>query len=128
MYAKVPNNIRDLFAHERIGNAYMQFLALITSFGVCLLAFHTAGFKPIILAVPLLIVGAGVMIIGFVRLGARAFNLFDPTNLSYSLFEKLGKSHRQMQVGGYQWSNQSFQDHAHKNAQIGIEPSLLYRK
>ena len=51
MYAKVPNNIRDLFAHERIGNAYMQFLALLTSFGVCLLAFHTVGFKPIILAV-----------------------------------------------------------------------------
>ena len=61
------------------------------------------------------------MIIGFVRLGARAFNLFDPTNLSYSLFEKLRKLHKQMQVGGYRWSNQSFQNHAHKNAQIDIE-------
>lgn len=61
------------------------------------------------------------MIIGFVRLGARAFNLFDPTNLSFSLFEKLGKLHKQMQAGGYQWSDQSFQNHAHKNAQISIE-------
>ena len=121
MYAKVPNNIRDLFAHERVGNAYMRLLASLTTFGVCLLAFHTVGFKPIILAIPLLIVGAGVMIIGFIRLGARAFNLFDPTNLSYSLFEKLGKLHKQMQAGGYQWSDQSFQNHAHKNAQIGIE-------
>ena len=121
IYAKVPNNIRDLLAQERFGNAYMRSLALLISFSVCLLAFHTAGLDPIILAIPLLIIGAGFMIIGFVRLGARAFNLFDPTNLSYSLFEKLGKSHRQMQVGSYQWSNQSFQDRAHKNAQINIE-------
>ena len=85
MYAKVPNNIRDLFAHERVGIAYMRLLASLTSFGVCLLAFHTAGFEPIILAIPLLIAGAGLMIVGFVRLGARAFNLFDPTTLSYSL-------------------------------------------
>ena len=121
IYAKFPNNIRDLLAHEKLGSAYMRLLALITFFGVCLLIFHTAGLEPIILAMPLLIVGAGVMIIGFVRLGARAFNLFDPTNLSYSLFEKLRKLHKQMQVGGYQWSNQSFQNHAHKNAQIDIE-------
>ena len=121
IYAKFPNNIRDLLAHEKLGNAYMRLLALITFFGVCLLIFHTAGLEPIILAMPFLIVGAGVMIIGFVRLGARAFNLFDPTNLAYSLFEKLGKLHKQMQVGGYQWSNQSFQDLAHKNAQIDIE-------
>ncbi len=121
IYAKVPNNVRDLFAQERVGNAYMRLLASLTSFGVCLLAFHTAGFEPIIFTIPLLIVGAGVMIIGFIRLGARAFNLFDPTTLSYSLFENLRKLHKQMQAGGYQWSNESFQNHAHKNAQIDIE-------
>lgn len=121
MYAKVPNNIRDLFAHERVGHAYMRLLASLTSFGVCLLAFHTAGFEPIILAIPLLIMGAGMMIIGFVRLGARAFNLFDPTNLSGSLFENLGKLHRQMQAGGYRWFDRSFQNHAHRRAQTTID-------
>ena len=121
MYAKVPNNIRDLFAHERVGHAYMRLLASLTSFGVCLLAFHTAGFEPIILAIPLLIMGAGMMIIGFVRLGARAFNLFDPTNLSGSLFENLGKLHRQMQAGGYRWFDRSFQNHAHRRAQATID-------
>ena len=103
------------------GIAYMRLLASLTSFGVCLLAFHTVGFEPIILAIPLLIVGSGVMIIGFIRLGARAFNLFDPTNLSFSLFEKLGKLHKQMQAGGYRWTDESFQNHAHKNAQVDIE-------
>ena len=39
IYATVPNNIRDLLAHEQIGNAYMRLLALLTSFAVCLLRF-----------------------------------------------------------------------------------------
>ena len=121
IYAKFPNNIRDLFAHEKFGNAYMRLLALITLFGVCLLIFHTAGLEPIILAMPLLIVGAGVMIIGFVRLGARAFYLFDPTSLSHSLFDRLQQCHRQMQAGGYRWLDQSFQSSSHRVAQRNMD-------
>ena len=121
IYATVPNNIRDLLAHEQIGNAYMRILALLTSFAVCLLAFHTIGLEPIILAIPLLIVGAGVMIIGFVQLGGRAFYLFDPTSLAHSLFARLQQCHKQMQAGGYRWSDQSFQRHSHKIAQNDID-------
>ena len=121
IYAKFPNNIRDLLAHEKLGNAYMRLLALITFFGVCLLIFHTAGLEPIILAMPLLIVGAGVMIIGFVRLGARAFYLFDPTSLSHSLFDRLQQCHRQMQAGGYRWLDQSFQSSSHRVAQRNMD-------
>ena len=94
IYAKVPNNIRELLAQERFGNAYMRTLALFTSFSVCLLAFHTAGLEPIILAISLLILGAILMIFGFIRLGARAFNLFDPINLSSNLFVELQHLHR----------------------------------
>ena len=86
IYARVPNNIRDLLAQEQVGNAYMRSLAVLTSLAVCLLAFHAVGFKPVILAMPLLLLGTGLMIIGFVRLGARAFYLFDPTSLSNHLF------------------------------------------
>ena len=121
IYARVANNIRDLLAQEQIGNTYMRMLALLTSFGVCLLAFHTAGFDPIILAIPLLILGAGVMIIGFVRLGARAFYFFDPTLLSDRLFKQLRQCYLQVQAGGYQWSDQSFQNHAHGRAQDAID-------
>ena len=121
IYAKVPNNIRGLLAQERFGNAYMRTLALFTSFSVCLLAFHTAGFEPIILAIPLLILGAILMIFGFIRLGARAFNLFDPINLSSNLFVELQHLHRQVQVGGYRWSDQSFQHRFHKIAQGNID-------
>ena len=121
IYARVPNNIRDLLAQEQIGNAYMRLLALLTSFAVCLLAFHTLGLAPIVLAIPLLILGAGVMIIGFVRLGARAFYFFDPTILSHRLFKQLFQCHRQVQAGGYRWFDRSFQNHAHRRAQTTID-------
>ena len=120
IYAKVPNNIRDLLAQERVGNAYMRFLAVFTSLGVCLLTFYALGLEPIILTMPLLLLGAGLMIIGFVRLGARAFHLFDPTTLSGSLFKQLQQCYLQMQAGGYRWSDQSFQNHAHRVAQNAI--------
>lgn len=121
IYAKEPNNIRDLLAEDRVGNAYMRYLAGLTFFGVCLLAFHTLGLEPVILAVPIFTLGAGLVIVGFVRLGARAFYLFDPTSLSYRLFEQLRRCHLQMQVGGYRWSDQSFQKHAHRVAQTAID-------
>ncbi|RKU31109.1 hypothetical protein C6497_02930 [Candidatus Poribacteria bacterium] len=121
IYARLPNDIRDLLAKEQVGNVYMRLLAFLTSFGVCLLAFHTVGFEPIILAIPLLIIGAGVMIIGFVRLGARAFYFFDPTILSQCLFKQLFRCHRQVQAGGYRWFDRSFQNHAHRRAQTTID-------
>ena len=121
IYAKAPNNIRDLLAQDRVGNAYMRYLAVLTYFGVCLLAFHSVGLEPVVLAVPLFLLGSGLVIIGFVRLGARAFYLFDPTSLSYRLFEQLRQCHIQMQAGGYRWSDQSFQNHAHRVAQTAID-------
>lgn len=121
IYARVPNNIRDLLAKEQVGNVYMRLLAFLTSFAVCLLAFRTLGFELIVLAIPLLILGAGVMIIGFVRLGARAFYFFDPTILSHRLFNQLFQCHRQVQAGGYRWFDQSFQDHTHRRAQTTID-------
>ena len=121
IYAQVPNNIRSLLAREQAGNAYMRSLAVLTFVGVCLLAFHAVGREPVILAIPLLALSAGFIIIGFVRLGTRAFYLSDPTALSGHLFEQLGRCHLQVQVGGYRWSDRSFQNHAHKGAQEAIE-------
>ena len=121
IYARVPNNIRDLLAQERFGNAYMRFLAGFTYFGVCLLAFHSVGLKPIILAIPLFLLGGGLAIIGFVRLGTRAFYLFDPTMLSQRLFEQLHRCHVQAQAGSFRWSDISFQQHAHKVANTSID-------
>ena len=121
IYAKVPNNMRDLLAKEPLGNAYMRFLAVLTFFGVCLLTFHALGFEPVLLATLSLPIGAGLMIIGFVRLGMRAFHLFDPTTLSHSIFKDLRQLYLQMQASGHRWSDQSFQNHAHGVAQISLD-------
>jgi hypothetical protein len=108
IYAKVPNNIRGLLAKEQVGNAYMRCIAVFTYFGVCLLIFHALGLEPVILAIPMLLLGTGFIIIGFVRLGTRAFSLSDPTALSGHLFEQLRQCYLQVQAGGYRWSDQSF--------------------
>ena len=121
IYAKVPNNIRDLLAQDQVGNAYMRFLAGLTYFGVCLLAFHSVGLKPIILAIPLFLLCGGLAIIGFVRLGTRAFYLFDPTVLSQHLFVQLHRCHVQAQAGSFRGFDESFQNHAHKVAQTSID-------
>ena len=121
IYAQVPNNIRSLLVQEQAGNAYMRSLAVLTFVGVCLLAFHAAGREPVILAIPLLALSAGFIIIGFVRLGTRAFYLSDPTALSGRLFEQLGQCHLRVQAGGYRWSDRSFQDQAHRIAQDTIK-------
>ena len=121
IYAEVSNDIRILLAQEQAGNAYMRSLAVLTFVGVCLLAFHAAGLEPVILAIPLLALSAGFIIIGFVRLGTRAFYLSDPTALSGRLFKQLGQCHRRVQAGDYRWSDQSFQNHAHERAQKAIK-------
>ncbi len=120
-YAKVPNNIRGLLAKEQVGNAYMRNLALLTFFSLCLLIFHIVGRDPLILAIPMLLIGAGLMILGFVLLGARTFNLFDPTILSGTIFKRLQQSYKQIQAGGFRWSDKSFQSYFHRVAQESID-------
>ena len=58
IYAKVPNNIRDLLAQERIGNVYMNFLSFITFLGISLVSFRVLGFDRIYLAIPLMVVAS----------------------------------------------------------------------
>ena len=105
IYSRMPNNIRDLLIKEQLGNAYMRLLAWLTFISLCLLVLHSVGFEPIILAMPLLLLGAGLMIIGFVQLGARAFYLFDPTTLSDGLLRQVQRCYTQVQAGGYRWSD-----------------------
>ena len=121
IYARASNSLQDLLIRERVGITYIRFIAMFTFFGVCLFVFRVAGFEPVILAMPLLLLGAGLTIIGFVRLGLRAFYLTDPTILSYIILKQLQQCHMQMRAGGYRWSDQSFQNHAHRIAQTAID-------
>ncbi|MEJ1368570.1 MAG: hypothetical protein RPU35_10220 [Candidatus Sedimenticola sp. (ex Thyasira tokunagai)] len=120
IYSHVPNNIRDLLAQDRISSVYIRFISILTFLAVCLLIFHTIGLEPIILATLLLLLGSGLGILAFYRLGSRAFDLFDPTVLSGRIFENLKQSYEPMQAGGYRWSDQAFQNNSQLNAQNAI--------
>jgi len=121
VYSQVPNNLRELLARERFGNVYMRFLAFLTFIGLCLIGLRILGYPRIHLAIPLVVLLSGVGIIAFVKYGRMFFYLFDPTHLSYSIFEDLRHWLKMVSVGGYRWNDQSFQAHANKQATVALE-------
>lgn len=112
IFANVPNNVRDLLAEERFGNVYMGFLSFLTVFGLVLVAFRVLGLPRIHLVIPVITVLAGIGIFAFVNLGKRAFNLFDPSEVSLYIFEQLQRHLEAVRAGGFQWMDKSFQNHA----------------
>ena len=116
IYARVPNNVRDLLAQERVGNVYLRFLSFLTSLGLILIAFRLINMPRIFLAIPTVTVFAGIGIISFVKLGQRAFYLFDPTKLSHYIFEQMQHWIGMVKAGGFRWMDKSFQNHAHRQA------------
>ena len=120
-YSRVPNEVRDLLAHERIGNVYMRFLALLTFFGLVLIAFNVVGYPPIVLAVPIFVIAAGVAILAFVTMGIRAFDLFDPTFHSFDLIEQIRRSYLRMTPREYRWLDPSFQSYAHNRGRAYLD-------
>jgi len=116
IYAKIPNNVRDLLAQERFGNVYMRFLSFLTFLGLMLIALRISGQPRVYLAIPVIAVSAGIGIIAFVKLGQRAFYLFDPTALSYHIFDQLQHWLAMVEAGGFRWLDKSFQNHAHMRA------------
>ena len=121
IYARVPNNIRDLLAQERHGNVYMRFLSFLTFLGLVLIALRIIGFSRIYLAIPIMILFSGIGIISFVGLGKHAFYLFDPTAFSSNLFEKLRHHLETIKAGGFRWSDKNFQNHAYKQASLSLD-------
>jgi hypothetical protein len=121
IYAKVPNNIRDLLAQERVGNVYMHFLSFVTFLGISLASLCVSGFKPIHLAIPVMLIAAGIGIIAFVKLGQRVFYLFDPTTLSHHLFGQLRKFTKMVMARGYRWNDAAFQRNANKLASYSLD-------
>lgn len=121
MYARVPNNIRNLPAHERARNFYLRYLSFVTVLCVMLAAFRVFGLPRIALAIPVVTVLGTVSIFAFMKLGQSAFNLFDPTALSKTIFEALDQWMSMVRVGGHHWLDKSFQKHAHDLASSSID-------
>jgi hypothetical protein len=121
IYAKVPNNIRDLLTTERVGNVYMHFLSFITILSLTFVSFRILGFDRLYLAIPIMLTCGGVGIIAFVKLGQRAFYFFDPTALSINLYAQLRQHIKMTKAGGYRWNDAAFQRHANKLANQSLD-------
>lgn len=88
-YAKVPNTVRALVIHEKVGNVYVRLVAFEAAVAVLLLAAHTRAVFLGYLNLALVSLGAVLSIFAFVVLGFRAFYFFDPTQLAWYLEREL---------------------------------------
>jgi hypothetical protein len=84
-YAKVPNTVRALVIHEKVGNVYVRLVAFEAALAVLLLTAYTRGLFLGYFNLALLAAGAVFSIFAFVVLGFRAFYFFDPTQLAWYL-------------------------------------------
>jgi hypothetical protein len=99
----------------------MQFLALLTYSSVILLSMKAAGFAANKLAALLVLLGAGISVIAFVKLGARAFYLFDPTSLASELVQQIKRSYDQVGPRQFRWLDPSFQSYAYRTARQSLD-------
>lgn len=120
-YAQAPGVLRNLLVREPVGRLYIRVLAYTTFVSLCLLAFYGIGFSPVRLAVPLLILLAGLTILSFVELGQRAFYFFDPTRLAGSIFVDLERWVKRATVRSRFWEDASFQNHANQQANAALK-------
>lgn len=122
IYAQTPSTIRNLLVRERTGGVYMVYLTFVTFLPIVLSVATAISSRPVPrLAMPSVGLFAGMGIIAFVQLGRRAFELFDPTNLSVSAFDDLIYWTQQASVRGHHWHDKSFQKHANKRATEAID-------
>jgi hypothetical protein len=117
-YSRTPGNIRSLIIKEEVGSVYFGILALfagvVTAMLTCLAFGHQIGVLNTLFASFLCLFS----IFGFVYLGVRAFEYFDPTLLVTLLNKRILKEIQSVTPSGYQWKDISFQAHHQKQAGI----------
>lgn len=127
VFARVPGNLRELLLNEKVGNQYIKILGVLTSVSVILLGHLAFGGIPGVCSTFLVIVLGCFGILGFLKLGMRAFHFFDPASLGNSLFYELRNNVWQSSANGFRWEDPSFQAHYQKLAQknVGTLKSLI---
>jgi len=121
IYSHMPSNVGDLLGQERTGQAYLGYLAFVTSLALFLLSCRAAGLPRPLLAALVLGVFSCFGVYAFLTLGRQAFYLLDPARFSDSVLRDLLRWVDQVTVKGYRWGDPSFQFYAHRQAQITLE-------
>jgi len=121
IYSKAPNNIRDLLARETVGSVYMRIVSGLTFFSLISLVMNMVGFQKSIISIILILFLSGITIISFVLLGQRAFNLFDPVELSRQLFNDLELCRKRIQSTKTSNLDSSYQDYLRRKVKANLE-------
>ena len=125
VYARVPGEIRELLTKEKVGNLYIQIVALTVAVAILLLGKSAFGFSINALDMLVVILLSIITIFSFIVLGLRMFSYFDPTKLASYLGFDLVRWFKAATPKGFQWDNPSFQDHYQKQAERLL---MTYRK
>ena len=116
IYARMPKNVRALFARDRVGGAYVSFLIFLTILSIGLLVGSVAtDYRPRFALYVVGILGS-VGVLAFVQLSRRAFLFYDPTYLSDVLFGDFLTLMRQVSAGSRVWDAPPFQDYCRRKA------------
>lgn len=125
VYARVPGEIRELLTKEKVGNLYIQIVALTVAVATLLLGKSAFGFSINALDMLVVILLSVITIFSFIVLGLRIFSYFDPTKLAEYLGSDLVRWLKATTPKGFQWDNPSFQGHYQKQAERLL---MTYRK
>lgn len=121
VYASVPHDVRQLMLRDRLGNVYTAGVAFTMALSVLLLAVHAASGSAYRLALPIVGSLSLFSIFAFIRLGQRAFSLYDPTRLADTLLRDFAIWFRGARYGGWRWDVDAFQDHYRRQARRAVE-------
>ena len=120
VYAKFPNNIRRLYARERVGNLYIRYLIFLLLLCLVFLGaavvFNLRSKLEMVLTVLLSLVA----IHPFLSLGTRSFELFDPTSLATNFFMEFIEWSQRASENRYWAFDRSFQYHFYKQAESSL--------
>lgn len=125
VYARVPGEIRELLTKEKVGNLYIQIVALTVAVATLLLGKSAFGFSINSLDMLVVMLLSIITIFSFIVLGLRIFSYFDPAKLAEYLGYDLARWFKAATPKGFQWNNPSFQHHYQKQAERLL---MIYRK
>ena len=111
IYSRFPSKIKVLLAREPIINVFVKYLAFMTFFSIVFLVLRFLGFKESKTVIILVLFQVGIGLFAIINLGQRLLYLSDPAMLSETLVGALKYWFSEARVGGFQWTNPSFQDH-----------------
>jgi hypothetical protein len=117
LFAKVSDDIRNLFIREKVGYQYIWILTLTMVISVLYVLLGTINnIIPSSYGVIIVSLLAIYGIIRFMYLGFRTFYFFDPTKLSGIAREDIEIFMEAATVNGFRWKNKNFQYHYQRQA------------